>query len=391
VTNGERVNSGCGLGAGSRSPSLTRRATVGAVGILFVLLGTSAVFAQDDEEAPPVVVLKTQPVGDIWDPKGLGEFKFTERGGATVTSKDLLGKPAVYGFIFTRCAGPCPLVTGAMKSLQEDCANVDFRLVTITVDPERDTPEVLTKYADSYSADKEKWLFLTGDRNKTYELIRDGFKLPVEETSGADRQPGFEVIHSVNLMYVDETGVVRDKFNAQKPEEVARLRRILQGRKVLPRSTGSGGPSPDNVATPPAWVMTLPKVNASLNALAGVLLCVGVALVKQGKTEAHKRVMLAAFGVSCVFLACYLVYHFHVVSRKFTGEGVWRWVYYTILLTHVVLAAAVPVLAIVTIRRGYRQDWAAHKRIAKITFPIWLYVSITGVVIYGMLYHWPAG
>jgi uncharacterized membrane protein YozB (DUF420 family) len=66
-------------------------------------------------------------------------------------------------------------------------------------------------------------------------------------------------------------------------------------------------------------------------------------------------------------------------------------VYYTILLTHVVLAAAVPVLAIVTIRRGYRQDWAAHKRIAKITFPIWLYVSITGVVIYGMLYHWPAG
>ena len=149
----------------------------------------------------------------------------------------------------------------------------------------------------------------------------------------------------------------------------------------------------------------LVHVNAALNSLATLLLIVGLMQVKLGNRDAHARVMLAAFGVSCVFLVCYLVYHYQVGSVKFTHPGVVRYVYLTILLTHVVLAAVVPFLAVATIyyggvghgwwRANLDQDRRAqvlnrHRRLARWTFPIWLYVSITGVVVYAMLYHlWP--
>lgn len=146
----------------------------------------------------------------------------------------------------------------------------------------------------------------------------------------------------------------------------------------------------------PDWLQALPLVNASLNALATVLLIVGFSLIKRGKRDAHRTVMLSAFAVSCVFLISYLTYHqglHHYTGthgKSFSGTGAAKVVYLTILISHVILAAIVPVLAIITIVRGFKQDWVRHKRIAKITFPVWLYVSITGVIIYGMLYHWPA-
>ena len=145
----------------------------------------------------------------------------------------------------------------------------------------------------------------------------------------------------------------------------------------------------------PDWLAALPTVNASLNALAGVLLAVGIVLIKSGKRDAHRNVMLAAFVVSIVFLASYLTYHqglHHYTGthgKAFAGTGLLKWVYLSILISHVVLAAIVPVLAIITIVRGLKQDWERHRKIAKITFPIWLYVSITGVVIYAMLYNLP--
>ncbi|MDZ4689171.1 MAG: DUF420 domain-containing protein [Planctomycetaceae bacterium] len=148
--------------------------------------------------------------------------------------------------------------------------------------------------------------------------------------------------------------------------------------------------------TPPDWVATLPAVNASLNALATVLLVAGYVAIQRRRVHAHKNLMLTAFATSIVFLVCYLVYHaalHHYTGesgRKFAGTGVIRPVYFTILITHVTLAVAVPVLACITIYRALAQQWNRHRRIAKITFPIWLYVSVTGVVIYGMLYHWPA-
>ena len=146
----------------------------------------------------------------------------------------------------------------------------------------------------------------------------------------------------------------------------------------------------------PEWVLRLPTVNAALNGAATVLLLAGFALIKAGRREAHKCVMLSAFAVSIAFLACYLTYHFALQhytgsgSKPFPADHPGRPAYLAILLTHVVLAAAVPVLAIITIVRAYRQDWPRHRRIAKITFPIWVYVSVTGVIIYWMLYHWAA-
>jgi len=131
----------------------------------------------------------------------------------------------------------------------------------------------------------------------------------------------------------------------------------------------------------------LPTLNASLNALSALLLITGFALIKTGRKEAHKRVMIAAFSCSVLFLISYLTYHFNTGSTKFQGEGTIRTVYFAILLTHTVLAAAVPFLALTTIYRAFRGQFEKHKKIARITFPIWLYVSITGVVIYMMLYR----
>lgn len=137
----------------------------------------------------------------------------------------------------------------------------------------------------------------------------------------------------------------------------------------------------------------LPTLNAALNALATVLLIVGYALIKQRRETAHKRTMLAAFGVSVVFLVSYLSYHQLLYMNEgirgvpFTGPTSIRPAYYALLISHVLLAAAVPVLAIGTIYHGLRDQRAKHRAWARWTFPIWLYVSITGVVIYALLYH----
>ena len=130
----------------------------------------------------------------------------------------------------------------------------------------------------------------------------------------------------------------------------------------------------------------LPAVNASLNGLAGVFLTAGYLFIRTGRPRAHKRCMLAALATSTLFLACYLVYHYNVGSKPYEGQGLLRQIYLTILVTHVVLAASVVPLALVTASRGLRNRLDAHVRIARWTLPIWLYVSVTGVVIYLMLY-----
>ena len=134
-------------------------------------------------------------------------------------------------------------------------------------------------------------------------------------------------------------------------------------------------------------VHNLPAVNASLNAIAAVLLLRGYSLIRQGRRDEHRKVMVSAFAVSILFLICYVVYHAQVGSVRFQGQGVLRPVYFTILITHVLLAATVPVLAIMTLRRALRGEFARHRKLARITFPIWLYVSVTGVIVYLMLYH----
>ncbi|HEX7795593.1 MAG TPA: DUF420 domain-containing protein [Vicinamibacterales bacterium] len=134
-------------------------------------------------------------------------------------------------------------------------------------------------------------------------------------------------------------------------------------------------------------VHTLPAINASLNAISGVLLVIGYALMRARRIDLHRRVMIAAFFTSSLFLICYLIYHAQVGSVRFTREGFVRPVYFTILITHVTLAAAVLPLAIITLTRGLKGRYPRHRAIARWTFPIWLYVSVTGVLVYVLLYQ----
>jgi putative membrane protein len=134
-------------------------------------------------------------------------------------------------------------------------------------------------------------------------------------------------------------------------------------------------------------VRDLPTLNAVLNALSAGLLLWGYVLIRSGRREAHRRAMLAAVSCSAVFLVSYLTYHAQVGSVRFTRTGTIRTVYLTILLTHTVLAAAILPLVLVTLRRAWRGDFARHRALARVTLPLWGYVSVTGVVVYWMLYR----
>jgi uncharacterized membrane protein YozB (DUF420 family) len=131
----------------------------------------------------------------------------------------------------------------------------------------------------------------------------------------------------------------------------------------------------------------LPTVDAALNATSAVLLTLGYVFIRRGNIRAHKTCMLAAVGTSSVFLACYLTYHYFHGTTRFTGQGAVRPLYFAILISHTVLAAAIVPLVVTTLYRALRGRFALHRRIARWTLPTWLYVSVTGVVVYWMLYH----
>jgi putative membrane protein len=134
-------------------------------------------------------------------------------------------------------------------------------------------------------------------------------------------------------------------------------------------------------------VSALPAVNAWLNATSAVLLTAGYGFIRQRRVSAHKTCMLTAFGVSSCFLVSYVIYHYHAGSKPFGGHGWIRGIYYPLLISHVVLAALIVPFALTTIYRAWRGEFARHRRIARWTLPVWLYVSVTGVIVYWMLYH----
>ena len=134
-------------------------------------------------------------------------------------------------------------------------------------------------------------------------------------------------------------------------------------------------------------VHDLPAINASLNALSGVLLLIGYVLIRKRRIEQHRKFMLAAFAASSLFLVFYVIYHAQVGSVRFTRQGFVRPLYFTVLITHVTLAAVVLPMALLTLSRGLAARYNAHRRIARWTFPIWMYVSVTGVLVYVLLYQ----
>ena len=135
------------------------------------------------------------------------------------------------------------------------------------------------------------------------------------------------------------------------------------------------------------FIAYLPHLNACLNATSGLLLIAGYTYIRRGRVTNHKRCQLLALTASVLFLVSYLTYHFFYGSTRFAGQGIARPVYFTILTTHTILAVVIVPLVAITLTRALRTDFERHKRIARITLPLWLYVSVTGVIVYLMLYH----
>ncbi|WP_435016525.1 DUF420 domain-containing protein [Tundrisphaera sp. TA3] len=308
---------------------------------------------------------------DLGDGYPLGSYKLNERSGKSITEADLAGDVWVAAFIFTRCPSSCPRISAVMKSLQQPLGQAGVRMASITVDPDHDTPAVLADYAKGLGADPNGWWFLTGPKSDVYDLILKQFKLPVSASSEEDQKHGAEAVaHSNRLVLVDRGNAVVGVFDSTDKAELAEL--VAQAKR-----RGS-------------WARDLPAVNAALNGTCALLLVIGWILILTKRVKAHAICMISAVVVSAVFLACYLVYHYEVGSVAFRGVGAARTLYFTILLSHTILATfgVVPLVAL-TLTHAIRSQFARHAAIARVTFPIWLYVSVTGVVIYWMLYRMP--
>jgi protein SCO1 len=324
----------------------------------------------------------------------LGEFRLVERSGRSVSQTDLRGRIWVAGFIFTRCPLSCPRISNVMKDLQRRFDGTSVLLASITVDPDYDTPAVLAQYAEKFGARPDRWWFLAGSKEHIHALVQGRFKVALQEASPAEKAAGSEVITHSDRLALVEDGQVIGFFESSNAASLDALVAVASRRAL------------------PAWLQKLPALNASLNGLCAILLVVGWILIRKRSiaersasvqsptgtagdllnrpvVRAHIAVMLAAVGLSALFLTSYLVYHSQAGSTAFPHEGPLRVVYFTILLSHLTLAIAVVPLVATTLIRAIRRNYAGHLAVAQLTFPIWLYVSVTGVVIYVMLYHLP--
>lgn len=221
----------------------TRRGISIKGGVLLVAFASGAalsVWAFQDREAIVAAYVKTvdgvtSRLAHSHEPFGQGstaqhkypilgvvpDFSLTEASGRTVKKSDLKGSFWVASFVFTRCATSCPMTVVELASLQDELPS-EVRLVSITVDPEYDSPEVLSEYAKNVGADVDRWIFLTGDKDDIYRCIREGFHLAVQENP--EGKPGWEVAHSPRLALVDAKGQIRGYYNSSDGEDVARLR-----------------------------------------------------------------------------------------------------------------------------------------------------------------------
>lgn len=309
-------------------------------------------------------------------------FTFVERSGKSVSLDDLLGSPWIAVPFYARCMGPCPSMTGDLRAqVYPQLAGTDVRMVSFSVDPAFDTPEVLEEWAARFSVPDDRWLFLTGAPAEMEAFVREGLKVALARSDDPTVEIGLAITHATRLPVIDIEGriagwytcagddLTREELQANMSLMVARARALEKPRSVLP------------------------LLNASLNGLAGILLVLGLLAIKKGQQERHAALMKSAFLVSAVFLASYLYYHTVVLPIQggptaFNGTGGLKVAYLVLLGTHVLLAAVNLPMVLRTLLLAHREDWDRHRWWARITFPIWLYVSVTGVLVYLVLYHW---
>lgn len=190
------------------------------------LLAASLLFLGSCDDRPGygggTLVLAAEPDSDL-DFGVVAEFALTERSGETVTNETLAGQPYIASFFFTRCGGPCPALLGNVRRLQADLEESasEVRLVSITVDPKNDTPEVLSTHAGNFTADPERWLFLTGSEDAIYGLMRESFHLALEVLPDKDSVMGLQITHDTRLIVVDGAGHVRGYYDGESQDEIA--------------------------------------------------------------------------------------------------------------------------------------------------------------------------
>jgi uncharacterized membrane protein YozB (DUF420 family)/cytochrome oxidase Cu insertion factor (SCO1/SenC/PrrC family) len=338
--------------------------------IALLVLAAGARGAEDDE-----------PIGAVAD------FSLTERSGQKVTRDDLRGKVWVASFLITRCPdGKCPQVATTIERLQKELANRrDLVLVTFTTDPTRDSPGELREYADRHHADPQRWLFLTGSEEEIDQLMRSFLVRAKDEPFTSGR-----IDHSQKLMLIDREGNIRGIYdgldNPGLPEgafeeNLRRLRRDV-----------------DRLLRPPlpAWMpRDFPAFNATLNALSAALLLLGYSAIRRRRVTLHAACMLTALAVSALFLTSYLFFHLYVKGGQPTrfaeqapGAPAWvAYLYHAVLISHTLLAIPAAPMALAAAYQGLRGRLDRHIRLARWTLPVWLYVSVTGVVVYAMLYR----
>lgn len=158
----------------------------------------------------------------------LEDFSLTNQDGKTISRADLIGNPWVANFIFTRCTGPCPVMSSHMSQLTTEFPNANLKFVSFSVDPQYDTPEILRAYAKRYQWDQNRWFFLTGDSDKVHEIILKGFKLALEENIDPNISIGEKINHSLHFVLVDEVGHVRGYYNGYDVDARDRLRENLK-------------------------------------------------------------------------------------------------------------------------------------------------------------------
>jgi uncharacterized membrane protein YozB (DUF420 family)/cytochrome oxidase Cu insertion factor (SCO1/SenC/PrrC family) len=322
-------------------------------------------------------------------PRSLGPFSLTERNGQTITQEHFRGKVWIASFLFTRCRQGCPQVADSLAQLQEALGERGVLLVSFTVDPRHDGIEELQGYANQYGAHPEHWLFLTGEEEEIRRLHDRCFGSPSRSAAENVGKTLVPQDHSTKLVLIDGEGNIQGYYDGLCPagwpeEEFQKNLRRLERDAI------------DLVHTQ-RWYLPsdFPRFNASLNALCVCLLITGFLAIRQRFSKIHITCMLGALAVSALFLVSYLYYHLVIRGGQPTrfrdqapsAPEVVHTLYYVILLTHTVLAMLVAPLAVVTAYLGLRGRLGGHMRLARWTLPLWLYVSITGVVVYWMLYR----
>lgn len=319
----------------------------------------------------------------------VGDFTFQDSRGGTLSRADLLGAPWIGVPFFITCTGPCPSITRDIRAkLYVELEGTGVRIVSFSLDPERDTTEALDEYAKTLDIDRDRWLFVSASKESDmHDFVRLGLRVPVQRDREAT-DPGLAVTHGTRMPVIDAEGQiagfydVADPALGQSPPPLAESNALLVARYALIGSRAkalAAGPS------------RIPAINATLNGTAFLLLIAGIVAIKNGAKKRHEHLMKLAFLASATFLGFYLYYHFAVLPisggpTPFNGTGIWKTLYLLMLVSHVILAVVNLPMVLRTFWLAHKENWDAHKRMARWTFPIWAYVSVTGVLVYLVLY-----